>query len=123
MPLFQNGNRRIARLVIYELGAGVGIMVCSQVMGSLPAQDWMSQEHMKKVCFALGVVVTLLKGMELFFSKTITMFKSHELDGLSDLTSALNENSAKLKDNTEAGKTSSISVDHSEVNIQTKEKV
>lgn len=77
--MFKNGNRRIARLVIYRLGAGVLIMVLGQVLANLPSQDWLTQEQIKIFCFIGGTILTVAKGVEFFFDKTINMFKNHEI--------------------------------------------
>jgi len=74
---------------MYELLSGVAIMVCSQILGVLPTQQWINDIHKQQICFALGVAVTLMKGMEFFFSKTVAMFKSHEVpDSLEVTTTA-----------------------------------
>ncbi len=76
--MFKNGNARITRLVIFELGCGLLLMVIMQVQGNMVAQDWMSPPTLKKVGFILSTVGTLVKAMELFFSKTVALFQPHQ---------------------------------------------
>lgn len=78
MALFSNGKSRITRLVIFELGCGILIMIDAQILGTLPSQDWLTPEHRAKLCFALGLVLVLLKGMEMFFSKTVSLFLDYD---------------------------------------------
>ncbi len=77
--LFQNGNRRVMRLVILQLAAGVVVMVLTQVLANLPAQDWISPKALKIVSFIIGTSLTAIKGGEMFFSKTATLFKTGEI--------------------------------------------
>lgn len=77
--MFQNGNRRVMRLTIYELASGVMILVIGGVLATLPSQDWLNLRTIKIACFILGTAQTTLKGVEMFFSKTITLFKSGEI--------------------------------------------
>lgn len=79
MGLFQNGNKRVARLVVLQVGAGAGIMVLTQILANLPAQHWLSQRALEVTCFVIGTVLTAAKGIEMFFSKTVAMFKNHEI--------------------------------------------
>ena len=78
MSLFQNGNARVARLVIYELASGVLIMVIGQILGMLPSQDWINPRTLKIIAFVLGTAQVTVKGCELFFSKTAAMFKGQD---------------------------------------------
>lgn len=85
MGLFDNGNKRVARLVLLQLGAGVGVMILTQILANLPAQDWLSSHALKVTSFVIGVVLTAIKGAEMFFSKTVAMFKDHTIpDDLDD---------------------------------------
>ncbi len=77
--IFQNGNRRIARLVIFELACGLGLMAIMQIQGHIPSLD-ITPQNMKLISFWLAVSGTILKSLELFFSKTAGMFKSGNFD-------------------------------------------
>jgi len=77
--LFTNGNKRVMRLTIYELASGVLILVIGGILATLPSQDWLSVRSIKIACFVLGTMQTTLKGVEMFFSKTISLFKSGEI--------------------------------------------
>jgi len=85
MSLFKNGNRRIARLMLWEIGAGCAIIALAQILGNLPSQDWLTPREIKIIAFFVGISITLLKSAEMFFSKTVSLFKDHVLpDDLSD---------------------------------------
>src|SRR4029079_12366873 len=80
MSIFKNGNRRIARLMILELVCASLLLAGTQILGNLPAQDdWLSPIVIKKAAFLIGCGMTLLKACEMFFSKTASMFKNHEI--------------------------------------------
>lgn len=75
--LFANGNARVTRLVILEMAAGIVTLVLINVIATLPAQDWMTPHALKITSFVLGTVLSIIKGMEMFFSKTSSLYKQH----------------------------------------------
>lgn len=75
--ILKNGNRRIARLAVSKVAWGVVAMVLSQVLGMLPSLDFVSPEKLKLISFALAVILTASKGVELFFDQTMQLFKEH----------------------------------------------
>ena len=78
MSLFTNGNARVTRLIILQLAMGALVMVLVQVLANLPAQDWLSPKALKVTSFVIGTVLTTIKGAEMFFSKTVALFKTGE---------------------------------------------
>lgn len=78
MSLFSNGNARVTRLIILQLAMGALVMVLVQVLANLPAQDWLSPKALKITSFVIGIVLTTIKGAEMFFSKTVALFKAGE---------------------------------------------
>ncbi len=77
--MFQNGNKRIGRLIMIRLAWGVVAMVLIQIQGHLPSLDFLDKDTLKLVSFALAVLLTVSKGAEMFFDKTVQMLKSHEI--------------------------------------------
>ena len=78
---FKNGNRRIFRLTLWKLGWGIGTMVLIQVQAMLPQLgDYITPKHQALLAFLFGVILSCSKGVEMFFDKTISMFKNHEIE-------------------------------------------
>lgn len=78
MALFTNGKARITRLVLFELVCGVLIIIIGQILGTLPSQDWLAPTAIKKASFFLGVFQVCIKGAEMFFSKTTSLFQDYD---------------------------------------------
>lgn len=76
MSLFTNGNARVTRLIIWQLAMGAVVMVLTQVLANLPAQDWLTLKQLKIASFVIGLVLTTIKGGEMFFSKTVSLFRN-----------------------------------------------
>lgn len=77
--MFTNGNRRIARLVLIKLAWATIIMVLIQVQGYLPTLDFVSPVVKERLGFAIAILLTVSKGGEMFFDKTIQLLKNHEI--------------------------------------------
>jgi hypothetical protein len=92
MAFFTNGKARITRLVLFELSCGVLIIIIGQVLGTLPSQDWLEQETIKKYCFFLGVAQVVIKGVEMFFSKTVSLFQDYEKKEEEEIAKLTKEN-------------------------------
>lgn len=60
----------VQMLIRKKLLWGVVIIVVTQVLGMLPALDFLPSIWLKIVSFSLGVFLTAAKGMEMFFEKT-----------------------------------------------------
>lgn len=82
MSLFTNGNARITRLIIVQVFMGVLVMVLTQVIANLPAQDWLTPHQLKVTSFVIGTLLTAIKGIELFFTKTVALLKGQRDDEL-----------------------------------------
>ncbi len=89
MGMFTNGNARVTRLVIVQLALGAIVMVLTQVLANLPAQDWLTLKQLKIASFVIGLVLTTIKGGEMFFSKTAALFKDHATTMPDDPTSTV----------------------------------
>jgi len=89
MSIFTNGNARITKLILLQLAAGVVVMVLTQVLANLPAQDWLSPKALKVTSFVLGTVLTAIKGGEMFFSKTVALFKGKDPETVSGNTETI----------------------------------
>jgi hypothetical protein len=74
--LFDNGNARKTRLVLFELAAGCVLMAIMQIQGMLPSQDWIPAIIAKKLSFALAVTGCIIKACEMFFSKTSSLYST-----------------------------------------------
>lgn len=78
--IFKNGNRRVARLTVAKLVWGIVVLCLIQIQGSMSQLDSvLSEETQTILSFILGVILTCSKGAEMFFDKTVSMFKNHEI--------------------------------------------
>src|SRR5689334_9153123 len=74
--IFQNGSDKVnRRLVVIELAMAQAAMVLAAVQGFLPSQDWIPQRILRPLAFALAILSLIIKGFELFFSKTAALYK------------------------------------------------
>lgn len=80
MGLFTNGNARVTKLIIIQLGLASLSMVLIQVLGFLPSLDFLTPRQLKITCFALSVALSCNKAGELFFNKTASLLKSYSPD-------------------------------------------
>lgn len=78
MSLFTNGNARITRLIIIQLGLGTAYMVLTQIQGFLPNLDFLTPKQLKLASFVIATVLTAFRGGEMFFSKTTALLKDHK---------------------------------------------
>lgn len=78
--LFSNGNARVARLAIWKVGLGCFAIALIQVQGFLPGLDFLSPKWLKIISFSLAVILSLIKSGEMFFDKTVSMFKNNSFD-------------------------------------------
>ena len=60
----------IKTLVRKKLAWGVVVIILTQLIGSLPALDFLPPLWLKVVSFTLGAVLTVAKGVELFFDQS-----------------------------------------------------
>jgi len=78
--LFSNGNARIARLAIWKVALGCFAIALIQIQGFLPGLDFLSPKWLKIASFSLAVILSLIKSGEMFFDKTVSMFKNNSFD-------------------------------------------
>ena len=53
-----------------KLAWGVVVIVVTQILGMLPALDFMPPVYLKLVSFGLGIVLTSAKGIEMFYQQS-----------------------------------------------------
>lgn len=58
-----------------KLAWGCAVMVLNQILGMLPALDFFSLPHLKLASFILGCVLTVAKGVEMFFDQSAALEK------------------------------------------------
>jgi hypothetical protein len=52
-----------------KLGWGIAVLVLTQVLGDLPMLDFLPQNYLKLIAFFMGVLLTVAKGVEMFFAQ------------------------------------------------------
>lgn len=49
---------------------GIIVIVVTQILGMLPALDFLPPIYLKLVSFTLGITLTIAKGIEMFFDQS-----------------------------------------------------
>jgi hypothetical protein len=75
-------QEKVAWFLQRKLAWGVTVIVLTQVLGMLPAADFLPPLALKAVSFGLGIVLTCAKGVEMFFDQSAQLAKqqSEETD-------------------------------------------
>ncbi len=63
-------QKTLAEIMRKKLMWGVVVMAFTQILGALPALDFMPPVYLKLASFALGVALTVAKGVEMYFQQT-----------------------------------------------------
>ena len=58
------------RLIQKKLMWGIIVIVVTQILGMLPALDFLPPIYLKLVSFTLGITLTIAKGIEMFFDQS-----------------------------------------------------
>ena len=66
------------KLLQQKLAWGVVVIVMTQILGMLPALDFLPQIWLKLVSFTLGVLLTIAKGIEMFYEQTAQLESTTE---------------------------------------------
>ena len=66
------------QLIQKKLMWGVIVIVTTQILGMLPALDFMPMLYLKITSFALGVILTIAKGIEMFFDQSAQLESREE---------------------------------------------
>ena len=69
-------QEKIEWLTQRKLAWGVAVIVLTQILGMLPAADFLPPIWLKAVSFILGIVLTCAKGVEMFFDQSAQLAKS-----------------------------------------------
>jgi hypothetical protein len=64
------------KLIQKKLAWGVVVIVVSNILGMLPALDFLPPTYLKLVSFALGIALTVAKGIEMFFDQSAQLEKT-----------------------------------------------
>lgn len=78
MGLFTNGNARVTRLIIIQLGLAQVSLILMAVQGYLPTLDWLTPKQLKTLSFSIAVTLVSIKAGEMFFNKVASLLKSGE---------------------------------------------
>ncbi len=76
------------RLIQKKLGWGIVVIVVTQILGMLPALDFLPPIYLKLVSFSLGIVLTIAKGIEMFFDQSAQLESTVETTTKTTITSA-----------------------------------
>ena len=68
----------IKTLAQKKLFWGVVVIIISQVLGVLPAADFLPPLWLKIVSFTLGIALTVVKGVEMFFEQSRQLEETSE---------------------------------------------
>ena len=63
-------QRAIAELMRKKLAWGIAVMALTQILGGLAALDFLPVLYLKLASFGLGVILTIAKGVEMFFDQS-----------------------------------------------------
>lgn len=66
------------RLIRKKLAWGVIVIVMSQMLGMLPTADFLPPIYLKIICFMLGILLSVAKGVEMFFDQSAQLEESVE---------------------------------------------
>lgn len=66
------------KLIQKKLLWGVVVIVLTQILGMLPALDFLPPLHLKIVSFFMGVALTIVKGIEMFFDQSAQLERTTE---------------------------------------------
>lgn len=80
MSLFTNGNARITRLIIVQLGLAQFSLILMAVQGYLPTLDFLTPKELKITSFSIAVTLVSIRAGEMFFNKVASLFKGESVD-------------------------------------------
>lgn len=63
-------KRNYTRITITKLRWSVAIMIIMQIQGQIPSLDFLHPTAIKWISFALGVILTTSRGIEMFWDQT-----------------------------------------------------
>lgn len=66
------------KLIQKKLMWGVVVIIVSNIVGMLPALDFLPPIALKIVSFSLGIALTIAKGIEMFFDQSAQLESSTE---------------------------------------------
>src|ERR1017187_1318238 len=66
------------KLIQKKLAWGIVVIVVTQILGMLPALDFLPLIYLKIVSFSLGIMLTIAKGIEMFFDQTVQLEKTED---------------------------------------------
>lgn len=72
------GNK-LVELARKKLLWGCVVMVVTQVLGYLPSIDFFPPLYHKYLSFGLGLLLTIMKGIEMYYEKTEQLVKTGEI--------------------------------------------
>lgn len=75
--LFNKARLNLLRwkLAFWKIGVGATIVIIGGVIASLPGQDWIAPETLKKVLFGIGIFISALKAVDMAIDQTISLIK------------------------------------------------
>lgn len=73
------GNK-ITELARKKLAWGCAVMVITQILGFMPSVDFLPTMYHKYASFGLGLLLTVMKGVEMYYEKTEQLVKTGEIE-------------------------------------------
>lgn len=77
--LLSKGRARLNQVMERRLAWSVVVLVVMQVQGYLPSLDFLPARELKLTSFALAVVLTISKGIEMFYEKSEALVRTGEI--------------------------------------------
>lgn len=70
----------IKQLIQKKLAWGVIVITVTQILGMLPALDFLPPIYLKLVSFGLGISLTIAKGVEMYYDQTAQLESKTQID-------------------------------------------
>lgn len=79
IPKVKKYAKYLAILAQKKLAWGIVVMVLVQIQGFLPGLDFIPHELQRLISFTLAVILTVVKGVEMFYEKSEQLYKSGDI--------------------------------------------
>lgn len=68
----------VKNLLRKKLAWGSAVIVVAQIQGALPSLDILSQNWLKVLCFLMGCLLSVSKGIEMYFDQSAALEKGED---------------------------------------------
>lgn len=72
-------GRKLAEFAQKKLAWGCAVLVATQIQGYLPSLDFLPARELKLISFLLAVLLTVMKGVEMFYERSEQLAKTGEI--------------------------------------------